>query len=686
MANDKLDNRNRLLQQMGLIYSQIMNLNEQMTEALQNAVDIDISVTGGVSDITKDFMEGFHYKIDENARVVSEQKKWEYDRLPPVRETEPVQIEQNTDVHRRTITQEKLNKLVYEHREKQRAGNYETLDLSNCIFNNIEFTGKLSGINLMGSELNECTFQNVEMENSYLSNAEFMNTMFSDCTFHNTLFRGAEMGYCEIKNTIYTDCIFHKAAMVACGMEASGMNACYMSEAMVSDTKFTNVVANNCGGTGSIDFSGIDKDLRKDAESIFNAPERIFDFEIRPDSQVAVYAHMGEEAAEKIFHVDYNPDTHRIEKISGIDSLHPERAPLFNRAADMLRIDIQKGFQKQQFDNRKISQVSPCVMVEMSEIKGLNDNTLYDMKEFSDKLESYGRDESINKIKTNPYDKIRFTIAFDSGDGGGVRTWEDKYYLRDDKDTLIERLENSRFFNNAELTYLKNYIAGEKSPVIDMPTAQHPKQEPKPSAETLREKTTQNETPQKENLQKEKRPTSGPAKYAALVYVKGSNVKTRVTGTSPEKIIELCQKWNTERASDNQLGTAYIKKYNPEAKAYENFGKYDISKGVALQPIYLELPSLGKEKFGQMISELKTNGAKYNPELKKWYVTQACDLSLFKEYLPKQPEPQIDAKGERGGKKSVIDNLSQNKSNLDKNAHKGNQPQEQQRKQDAPER
>lgn len=34
MAANKLDNRNRLLQQMGLIYSQIMELNEQMTEAL----------------------------------------------------------------------------------------------------------------------------------------------------------------------------------------------------------------------------------------------------------------------------------------------------------------------------------------------------------------------------------------------------------------------------------------------------------------------------------------------------------------------------------------------------------------------------------------------------------------------------------------------------------------------------
>ena len=136
MAVNKLDNRNRLLQEMGLIYGQIMELNEKMTEALQNAVNIDISVTGGVSDITKDFMEGFHYKIDEHARVVSELKKWEYDRLPPVREAEPEN--RYTDIaaqgDKRTITQEELNRLLKEHREQQEAGNYETLDLSNCIF------------------------------------------------------------------------------------------------------------------------------------------------------------------------------------------------------------------------------------------------------------------------------------------------------------------------------------------------------------------------------------------------------------------------------------------------------------------------------------------------------------------------------------------------------------------------
>ncbi len=653
MAVNKLDNRNRLLQEMGLIYGQIMELNEKMTEALQNAVNIDISVTGGVSDITKDFMEGFHYKIDEHARVVSELKKWEYDRLPPVREAEPEH--RYTDIaaqgDKRTITQEELNRLLKEHREQQEEGNYETLDLSNCIFNGVRFSGKLSGINLMGSELNGCIFENVEMEDSYLSKAEFVDSAFSDCTFYNTMFQETEMGYCEIEYTVYTDCVFSKSAIVACEMQSSGMNGCYLGEAVVSDTKFADTVINKCSGMESIDFSGADKNLRNSSENIFNNQESTFDFEMKPNNEVAVYAHAGQNTIEKTFQVDYNPDTHKIDKISASDySLSPEKSFLLDRAADMLKMDIQKEFQKQQFDRKEISRFSPCVMVGASGIIGLNENTLYDLKEFSDKISSYERDARINKSNN----KAEFTIMFDTKDGNGVRKWKDQHSLKSDMDSPMKRLENSKRFNNAEISYLKSYINGEKLPAIETITTQSETQEAKEAAQQKapaeQKPSAEPQVSQAQKPQNENRQVAAPPKYAAVVYVKGkSDVKTRVTGTSPEKIIQLCQKWNTERASDDQLGTAYIKKYNSTTKAYENLGKYDISKGTEIpssQPtIYLELPPLGKQEFGKMVSELKANGAKFNPELKKWYVTQSCDLSKFSKYLPKQSEPQIDAKG-----------------------------------------
>ena len=500
------------------------------------------------------------------------------------------------------------------------------------------------------------------------------------------------MGYCEIEYTVYTDCVFSKSAIVACEMQSSGMNGCYLGEAVVSDTKFADTVINKCSGMESIDFSGADKNLRNSSENIFNNQESTFDFEMKPNNEVAVYAHAGQNTIEKTFQVDYNPDTHKIDKISASDySLSPEKSFLLDRAADMLKMDIQKEFQKQQFDRKEISRFSPCVMVGASGIIGLNENTLYDLKEFSDKISSYERDARINKSNN----KAEFTIMFDTKDGNGVRKWKDQHSLKSDMDSPMKRLENSKRFNNAEISYLKSYINGEKLPAIETITTQPKTQEAKEAAQQKapaeQKPSAEPQVSQAQKPQNENRQVAAPPKYAAVVYVKGkSDVKTRVTGTSPEKIIQLCQKWNTERASDDQLGTAYIKKYNSTTKAYENLGKYDISKGTEIpsgQPtIYLELPPLGKQEFGKMVSELKANGAKFNPELKKWYVTQSCDLSKFSKYLPKQSEPQIDAKGQPDGKNSVLSGLNQNKSHLDENKHKGNQPQEQQKKKDVQER
>ncbi len=544
----------------------------------------------------------------------------------------------------------------------------------------------------MGSELNGCIFENVEMEDSYLSKAEFVDSAFSDCTFYNTMFQETEMGYCEIEYTVYTDCVFSKSAIVACEMQSSGMNGCYLGEAVVSDTKFADTVINKCSGMESIDFSGADKNLRNSSENIFNNQESTFDFEMKPNNEVAVYAHAGQNTIEKTFQVDYNPDTHKIDKISASDySLSPEKSFLLDRAADMLKMDIQKEFQKQQFDRKEISRFSPCVMVGASGIIGLNENTLYDLKEFSDKISSYERDARINKSNN----KAEFTIMFDTKDGNGVRKWKDQHSLKSDMDSPMKRLENSKRFNNAEISYLKSYINGEKLPAIETITTQSETQEAKEAAQQKapaeQKPSAEPQVSQAQKPQNENRQLSAPPKYAAVVYVKGkSDVKTRVTGTSPEKIIQLCQKWNTERASDDQLGTAYIKKYNSTTKAYENLGKYDISKGTEIpssQPtIYLELPPLGKQEFAKMVSELKANGAKFNPELKKWYVTQSCDLSKFSKYLPKQSEPQIDTKGQQDGRNSVLNGLNQNRSHLDENKHKGNQPQEQQKKKDAQER
>lgn len=688
MAANKMDKRNELLKQMGSIDLQIMKLNEQMTEALQKAVDIDINVTGGVSDITKKFMEGFHYRINEQNRVVSEHEKWEYDQLPPIKEeTQQVQQTKISPNDKRVITQDELDRLLSEHQKSHDEGNYEILDLSNCIFNDITFTGKMNDVDIRYSELNECSFRNVEMENSYLSNAEFMNTVFDNCAFDNSVFYGAEMGYCEMTDTRYTDCSFAKTAFVASKMNYSALSGCYMGEAVVSDTEFSNVLVNNCRGVESINFSGVNESMQASAENTFIHPEHTFRFELKSDNEAAVYVHSGQNVTEGIFQVDYNMDTHKIEKIKNINSLPADRSVLLERAGDMLRLDIQKEFQKRQLEKKGIS--SPCVMVKSSEAVGIKDNTMYDLKEFSNRLNFYGRD---NIHRDTMYDKIDFTIAFDSGDGTGIQKWTDRYDLRTDKDNLIERLNNSRFFNTAQIKYLTDYIAGEvhqeektqPEPITVMTPKKTPVQAEQPGSIQERQHSTSLQVAQKKEKAQKGQHTV-PAKYAALVYVQGkSDVKVRVTGSSPEKIIALCEKWNTERKADEQLGTAYMKQYNSETKSYDNIGKYKIKAGVELTPIYLELPPLGKEKFAQLVSDFKAKGVRYDPELKKWYVTQAYDLSLFADYLPKPSEAQIGVNTLEGEKNSVLGNLDRNKANLEGAGHQEKHKQEQNRKNDAP--
>lgn len=49
--------------------------------------------------------------------------------------------------------------------------------------------------------------------------------------------------------------------------------------------------------------------------------------------------------------------------------------------------------------------------------------------------------------------------------------------------------------------------------------------------------------------------------------------------------------------------------------------------------IYLHLPHAGREKFQQMIQDLKTAGAKFDALNKAWYVTAENDLNKFAKYL-----------------------------------------------------
>lgn len=128
-------------------------------------------------------------------------------------------------------------------------------------------------------------------------------------------------------------------------------------------------------------------------------------------------------------------------------------------------------------------------------------------------------------------------------------------------------------------------------------------------------------------------------------------------------------------------------KFNPDGKSWyveQSVGRDmidKINKCLAQhdEAIYLNLPRVKPQEFKQMIEQIKQNGARYNYDKKRWYITESADKSKFFMYLPTYA--QMFSRSEMN---SIHEKLNQYKSDAAKKNPDNRTPEHQRR--ETPER
>lgn len=74
------------------------------------------------------------------------------------------------------------------------------------------------------------------------------------------------------------------------------------------------------------------------------------------------------------------------------------------------------------------------------------------------------------------------------------------------------------------------------------------------------------------------------------------------------------------------------------------------------KPMYLRLPSMERDEFIKVTQQLKEDGARFNPFIKRWYVPSGVALDKFRDYLPGQKNISLA----EADKKLIAKEINQN--------------------------
>lgn len=123
--------------------------------------------------------------------------------------------------------------------------------------------------------------------------------------------------------------------------------------------------------------------------------------------------------------------------------------------------------------------------------------------------------------------------------------------------------------------------------------------------------------------------------YIAISYLQeGSKAADVRYGEDIGAVLSELQEANKGRADNEKLSMTYVKQLNQETNQYDIFvGRFNTDTGRDITKIYLTLPKLYNNEFSETVKYLRANGAKFDGDEKKWYITADSDLNKFARYL-----------------------------------------------------
>lgn len=203
--------------------AEISDLQREKLQMLQELVELDIKMSGRVTEQTKDILEVQNCELLNGH--VRELSLWEQTSPAPAKEITMYQGEMEhqgkTDKKeevsmekKRVVSRDELDQLLNNHFTERRSGHgAKTLDLSNCIISNYVFKGDLSAVSFDRADLRYCEFrmtkaEHVSFQNTNLSECKLTQAEFDKCSFNN-----ADINSATFRNSMFRNCIFDTAYM-----------------------------------------------------------------------------------------------------------------------------------------------------------------------------------------------------------------------------------------------------------------------------------------------------------------------------------------------------------------------------------------------------------------------------------------------------------------------------------------